>query len=197
MATHSSILVWRIPWTEEPGGLQSLASQRVGHKWLSMHAYPSCDASHGSPGKLSPCSSLCFYFACCVSVLPECSFTLCPYGFVSQSLSFLHCRWYLLLCLHHRSQLRIIRTGVRIALHRWHFFYSSTWMVVFLHSPEPKDDHGTHFCQWNVKERKARVTSRQQCSELAPDCPCSPCPVSVATENTLKWSHHETTSLSN
>ena len=29
--THSSILVWRIPWTEEPGGLQSMGSQRVGH----------------------------------------------------------------------------------------------------------------------------------------------------------------------
>ena len=31
MATHSSILAWRIPWTEEPGGLQSLGLQRVGH----------------------------------------------------------------------------------------------------------------------------------------------------------------------
>ena len=31
MATHSSILDWRIPWTEEPGGLQSIGSQRVGH----------------------------------------------------------------------------------------------------------------------------------------------------------------------
>ena len=30
-ATHSSILAWMIPWTEEPGGLQSLGSQRVGH----------------------------------------------------------------------------------------------------------------------------------------------------------------------
>ena len=29
MATHSSILAWRIPWTEEPGGLQTLGSQRV------------------------------------------------------------------------------------------------------------------------------------------------------------------------
>ena len=29
MATHSSILAWRVPWTEEPGGLQSLGSQRV------------------------------------------------------------------------------------------------------------------------------------------------------------------------
>ena len=31
MATHSSILAWRIPWTEEPGRLQSIESQRVGH----------------------------------------------------------------------------------------------------------------------------------------------------------------------
>ena len=31
MATHSSILAWRIPWTEEPGGLQSMESQRGGH----------------------------------------------------------------------------------------------------------------------------------------------------------------------
>ena len=31
MATHSTILAWRIPWTEEPGGLQSMGSQRVGH----------------------------------------------------------------------------------------------------------------------------------------------------------------------
>ena len=30
-ATHSSILAWRIPWTEEPEGLQSMGSQRVGH----------------------------------------------------------------------------------------------------------------------------------------------------------------------
>ena len=31
MATHSSILAWKIPWTEETGGLQSTGSQRVGH----------------------------------------------------------------------------------------------------------------------------------------------------------------------
>ena len=30
VATHSSILAWRVPWTEEPGGLQSIGSQRVG-----------------------------------------------------------------------------------------------------------------------------------------------------------------------
>ena len=31
MATHCSILAWKMPWTEEPGGLQSMGSQRVGH----------------------------------------------------------------------------------------------------------------------------------------------------------------------
>ena len=33
MATHSSVLAWRIPWTEEPGGLQSIGSQIAGHDW--------------------------------------------------------------------------------------------------------------------------------------------------------------------
>ena len=33
MATHSSILAWRIPWTEEPGGLQSMGSQRIVYDW--------------------------------------------------------------------------------------------------------------------------------------------------------------------
>ena len=35
MATHSSILSWRIPWTEEPGGLRSMQSQRVRHDWAT------------------------------------------------------------------------------------------------------------------------------------------------------------------
>ena len=35
MAAHSSILAWRIPWTEEPGKLQSMGLQRVGHNWVT------------------------------------------------------------------------------------------------------------------------------------------------------------------
>ena len=35
MATHSSILAWRFPWMEEPGGLQSTGLQRVGHDWAT------------------------------------------------------------------------------------------------------------------------------------------------------------------
>ena len=36
MVTHSSILAWRITWTEEPGRLQSMGSQRVGHDWVTL-----------------------------------------------------------------------------------------------------------------------------------------------------------------
>ena len=36
MATHTSILAWRSPWTEEPGGLPSTGSQRAGHDWATQ-----------------------------------------------------------------------------------------------------------------------------------------------------------------
>ena len=38
MATHSSILAWKTPWTEEPGGLQSMGSHRVGHDLSDLAA---------------------------------------------------------------------------------------------------------------------------------------------------------------
>ena len=42
MATHSSIFAWRIPWKEEPGRIQSMGSQRVGHDWATSltHSIP-------------------------------------------------------------------------------------------------------------------------------------------------------------
>ena len=36
MATHASILAWRVPWTEEPGRLQSMGLQRVGYDWVTL-----------------------------------------------------------------------------------------------------------------------------------------------------------------
>ena len=39
MSTHSSILTWGIPWTEKPGGLQSMGSQRVGHDQACKHTH--------------------------------------------------------------------------------------------------------------------------------------------------------------
>ena len=39
MATHSSTLAWRIPWTEEPGKLQSMGSQEVEHGFVTEHRH--------------------------------------------------------------------------------------------------------------------------------------------------------------
>ena len=53
MTTHSSILAWRIPWTEEPGGLQSVGSHRVDTTAAAAKSLQSCpnlcDAIDGSP----------------------------------------------------------------------------------------------------------------------------------------------------
>ena len=38
MAARSSILAWKIPWTEEPGRLQSTGSQKIGHEWATEHS---------------------------------------------------------------------------------------------------------------------------------------------------------------
>ena len=43
MATHSSILAWKIPWTEESGGLQSKGPQRVGPNWVHSHTHKDKD----------------------------------------------------------------------------------------------------------------------------------------------------------
>ena len=52
MATHSSILAWRIPWMEEPGGLQSMGSQRVGHDWATS-------LTHSANEEASPTNTNC------------------------------------------------------------------------------------------------------------------------------------------
>ena len=45
MATHSNILAWRIPWTEEPGGPQAMGSQRVGHDWATKQNSITCNGA--------------------------------------------------------------------------------------------------------------------------------------------------------
>ena len=47
MATHSSILAWEIRWREEPGGLQSMGSQRFGHKLATEHSTTGVKILHG------------------------------------------------------------------------------------------------------------------------------------------------------
>ena len=52
MAPHSSTFAWKIPWTEEPGGLQSMGSLRVGHNWaisLSLFTFSCIGEGNGNP----------------------------------------------------------------------------------------------------------------------------------------------------
>ena len=67
MASHSSILAWRIPWTEEPGRLQSMGSQRVGQDRVTKHIstvkgdlpgfLPACGRTQYFPTLCLPCES--------------------------------------------------------------------------------------------------------------------------------------------
>ena len=50
IATHSRILAWEIPWTEEPGGLQSVGSPRVGHDLMTKPGPPVPPKAAGRPG---------------------------------------------------------------------------------------------------------------------------------------------------
>ena len=53
MATHASVLAWRITWTEEPGGLQSMGLQRVRHNWVTnTHTHTHTQGIHKQVLKL-------------------------------------------------------------------------------------------------------------------------------------------------
>ena len=55
MATHPSTFAWKIPWTEEPGGLQSMGSHRVGHDWVTSLSLSCIGEGNGN---LLQCSCL-------------------------------------------------------------------------------------------------------------------------------------------
>ena len=67
VATHSSVLAWRIPGTEEPGGLPSMGLRRVGHDWSDLAA---AAGVYYSPSRFSDCSIL-------NKISPTCLFSLC------------------------------------------------------------------------------------------------------------------------
>ena len=56
MATHSSTLAWKIPWTEEPDWLQSMGLQRVGHNWAWAHTWREIDNANTNS---SSCEEIC------------------------------------------------------------------------------------------------------------------------------------------
>ena len=62
MGTHSSILAWKILWTEEPGRLYSIGSQRIGPDWAHTHTYTSCVSLRctvAAAKSLQSCPTLC------------------------------------------------------------------------------------------------------------------------------------------
>ena len=52
MAAHRSILAWRVPWREEPGGLQSMGSQRVKHDLAKLNTFPELESFKSGSIKL-------------------------------------------------------------------------------------------------------------------------------------------------
>ena len=79
MITHSSTLAWRIPWTEEPGGLQSIGSHRVGHDWSNLaRAYIGrfCFCLHLTDSPL-PSNRKPFFFVCLCVCVSLCVFFQC------------------------------------------------------------------------------------------------------------------------
>ena len=78
MATFSSILAWRIPWTEEPGGLQSVGSQRVGLGWATI-TIPGCN-----PLCVPACVYVWLVAKSCLTLQPHELYLarlLCPWNF--------------------------------------------------------------------------------------------------------------------
>ena len=58
MATHSNLLVWKVPWTEEPGRLQSMGSQRVGQDRATEHAQAYKKGHQREPAAPKPCEDI-------------------------------------------------------------------------------------------------------------------------------------------
>ena len=87
MATHSSILSWRIPWTEESGRLQSMGLQRVGHNWATEHTHRSSNWSSHSilfhtsrfPSPTTTISTTSLPFAPCFSDLVTSTLSSIPF----------------------------------------------------------------------------------------------------------------------
>ena len=103
LATHSSILPWRIPWPEEPGGLQSMGLQKIGHSWATacwVILFCCCSVTKSCPTfcDLVDCSTPCFlvlhylteFAQTCVCLLSQwchqtISSSVVPFSFCPQS----------------------------------------------------------------------------------------------------------------
>ena len=84
MSTHSSILAWKIPWIEEPGGLQSMGSQRVGHDWAEAADCISIEDPDFHLGIEGNCPAVCLsvgLLVCCLLLFTNSGFLTRFYWF--------------------------------------------------------------------------------------------------------------------
>ena len=86
MAPHSSTLAWEIPWTEEPGGLQSMGSHRVGHDWIDLAAVKGFTIANEAEVDIFLEFPSFFYYTVNVGNLISCSsnffkYSLCTWNF--------------------------------------------------------------------------------------------------------------------
>ena len=107
MATHPSILVWRIPWTEEPGRLESMGSQRVRHDLVSC----ACTHTHARTLDIE-------YGSLCYTVGPR-LFVLCVVACI-----FFYLRWYLL-----DSFLKYTSSGLKVSFELSVALFSIFWLL--------------------------------------------------------------------
>ena len=93
-AIHSSISAWRIPWTEEPGGLQSMESQRVGHDWAT-NTYIALSSKNDVPQKQlvssswNPNNSLMLFLQ---PLYPDLRHFRCTFHFATQNVQHVYSR---------------------------------------------------------------------------------------------------------
>jgi len=139
MGTQSSILAWRIPWTEEPGGLQSMGSQRVRHDWATSLTH-----SLYSHTTLYP-------YLLCLFVLQPTPDIKCM-GFSSHRLTVLQPYRHQLDVLQFKSA-RTLITGVHIKSYK---LRSQSHGVLVIHSRKIQTHLLQHFF---IKERKKRNTT--------------------------------------
>ena len=140
MATHYSTLAWKIPWTEEPGRLQSMGSQRVGHDWatslsLSFKCFVTCLLL---PFRLFVCNFLSFLLK--PSGNQEWFFFFFPNSLVSEALPIFQGSSSMLTSQITQSQSNIYSLGIleslfpipfQVAIISLLYFYSTAYSELF------------------------------------------------------------------
>ena len=132
MEIHSSILAWRIPWTEKPGGLQSMGLLRVGHDWATNTHLPWNDGTG--------CHALVFWMLSFKPAFSRSSFTFIKRPFSSSSLSAIR--------MVSSTYLRLLIFLQPVIYPAWHF----AWCTLYMDFPGGSDGKESACNMGNAKD---------------------------------------------